>query len=246
MTTFWGPGAAGSGVAEIIGYLQGVNYPNTIGINTLVTKAIGVVLAVAATLAIGKEGPLAHIGANMGAVTIYALGPTFKFLHNEHKKRQFIAAGASAGVSVAFGAPIGGALFMFELTKHNSFWKFSLLWKTFLSASIATVTLAMLEALLHGKFSSWTASALKFGKVRVVDITPSDVMSGAIVLGIVSGLLGPLFINVNTRINAIRAKIWTKKWHKAIDCWLFCFVSASCFYWFPYWFRSCVPRTILD
>jgi H+/Cl- antiporter ClcA len=27
MTAYWGPGAAGSGVAEIIGYCSGVNYP---------------------------------------------------------------------------------------------------------------------------------------------------------------------------------------------------------------------------
>ena len=203
-------------------------------------------MAVAGNLCIGKEGPLAHIGANMGAITLYSFGDTFKFLHNEHKKRQFIAAGASAGVSVAFGAPIGGALFMFELTKHNPFWKFSLLWKTFLASSIATVTLAILEALVHGSISGWTASVLKFGTVRVEDVTPTDVLPGAVILGVVSGLLGPFFINVNTRVNAIRAKIWTKKWHKPIDTWIFCFLSASCWYWFPYWFSSCVPRTILE
>ena len=27
LTTFWGPGAGGSGVAEIIGYCNGINYP---------------------------------------------------------------------------------------------------------------------------------------------------------------------------------------------------------------------------
>lgn len=71
MTTFWGPGANGSGVAEIIGYVNGVNYPNTISIPTFITKIFGVVLAVAGTLCVGKEGPLAHIGANWGALVIY-------------------------------------------------------------------------------------------------------------------------------------------------------------------------------
>jgi chloride channel 7 len=116
LTTFWGPGASGSGVAEIIGYVNGINYPQCISIPTLITKIFGVVLAIAGTLCVGKEGPLAHIGANLGAVTLYAFGDRLKFLHNDHKKRQFIAAGASAGVSVAFGAPIGGALFFFELS----------------------------------------------------------------------------------------------------------------------------------
>ena len=74
MTTYWGPGAAGSGVAEIIGYVHGVNYPLTIDIKTLITKTFGVVLAVAGTLAVGKEGPLAHIGANWGALVLYLFG----------------------------------------------------------------------------------------------------------------------------------------------------------------------------
>lgn len=71
LTTFWGPGASGSGVAEIIGYLNGVNYPDTIDMKTLITKTFGVVLAVAGTLCVGKEGPLAHIGANVGALVPY-------------------------------------------------------------------------------------------------------------------------------------------------------------------------------
>ena len=163
LTTFWGPGAAGSGVAEIIGYVNGINYPETININTLITKVFGVVLAVAGTLCVGKEGPLAHIGACAGALILYVFGDKLKFLHNDHKKRQFIAAGASAGVSVAFGAPIGGALFVFELSKPNPFWKFSMLWKTFLACSSAVFFLAIFEAMIAGHLDHWTASALKFG-----------------------------------------------------------------------------------
>jgi len=87
MTTYWGPGASGSGVAEIIGYVHGVNYPLTIDIKTLITKTFGVVLAVAGTLAVGKEGPLADIGANWGALVLYCGGPKLEFLHNDHKKR---------------------------------------------------------------------------------------------------------------------------------------------------------------
>jgi H+/Cl- antiporter ClcA len=66
------------------------------------------------------------------------------------------------------------------------------------------------------------------------------------VLGVVSGLLGSFFISVNTKVNAQRAKILTKSWHKPIDTFIFCFLSASCFYAFPYWFETCVPRTVLE
>ena len=78
MTVWWGSGAAGSGVAEVVGWLNGVNYPLCIDHRTLITKIIGVVLAVAGGLCVGKEGPLAHIGANVGAAIVGL--PSFEFL----------------------------------------------------------------------------------------------------------------------------------------------------------------------
>ena len=123
-TVYLAPGATGSGNAELIAYLNGVNYPKLIGFNTLVVKIFGVIFAVIGGLCVGKEGPLAHIGANIGAVIPYFPLPRFDYLRNDRSKRELIAAGCSAGVSSAFGAPIGGALFAYELSKPNTFWKF--------------------------------------------------------------------------------------------------------------------------
>ena len=71
ITTYYGPGASGSGVAEFIGYLNGVNNDTFISINSLITKIVGVPLAVSGKLCIGKEGPLSHIGAIVGIAVIY-------------------------------------------------------------------------------------------------------------------------------------------------------------------------------
>jgi len=244
LTTYWGPGAAGSGVAEVIGYVNGVNYPETISVRSLFTKIFGVVLAIAGSLCIGKEGPLAHIGANWGAAVIYMGGEHSKFLQNDQKKRYFIAAGSSAGVSLAFGAPIGGALFIFELSK-NPFWKFSLLWKTFLASSSAVFFLALFESIVHSKTAHWTSSVLKFGEIRTSDVTPTDIIPGAIIIGAICGLLGAFFISVNTKINVYRAKYITAKWQKLIDAFVFAFATATCFYWASNLFQSCVPRLVL-
>jgi len=234
MTTWWGTGAFGSGVAEVIGYVNGVNYPDCINFKTLITKIFGVVLAVAGGLTVGKEGPLAHIGANLGAGSAYF--PGLDFLRNDHKKRQLVAAGASAGVSIAFGAPIGGALFLYELSRENPFWKFDVLWKVFLTCAVAVFTLGVLDADLHKEPIDWSESSLKFGVPNASLKIPLAVIPGCLILGTISGLLGPFFINVNTRINAVRAKLYPKKWHKLIDCFIFGFLCTSSFYWFPYWF----------
>lgn len=144
MTVKWGPGAMGSGVAEVMGLLNGINYPNAISFTTLTTKVFGILFAVCGGLCIGKEGPLVHIGANIGAMCCHLPFKWSKYLQNDKHKRDLIAAGGAAGVSVAFGAPIGGALFAYEISRPNTFWNFGMLWKVFLSTSIACFTLAIL------------------------------------------------------------------------------------------------------
>lgn len=143
MTTYWGQPAAGSGVAELIGYLNGVNYPGFLKISTLITKIVGVTFAVGGKLCVGKEGPLAHIGGAIGVIVPYIPFLGLEHLRNDESKRLFIAAGASAGVSVAFGAPIGGALFVYELSRPNTFWKFGMIWKVFFTCCTAVFTMAM-------------------------------------------------------------------------------------------------------
>jgi hypothetical protein len=65
LTLFVGPGANGSGIAECMAVFNGVNYHDFIGKRTLFTKVFGVVFAIVSFIFIGKEGPLAHIGAIM-------------------------------------------------------------------------------------------------------------------------------------------------------------------------------------
>lgn len=59
-------------------------------------------------LNLGKEGPMVHLACCIGNIFSY-LFP--KYGSNEAKKREILSASAAAGVSVAFGAPIGGVLF---------------------------------------------------------------------------------------------------------------------------------------
>lgn len=147
ITVYIGPYAAGSGVPEVMGLLNGVNLPGVTDILTLVIKVFACVIAVAANLCIGKEGPLVHIGAICGALVPYIPLECFACFRNDSDKRTFMSAGSSAGVSAAFGAPIGGALFTYEISKPNTFWTFSMLWRVFFSSALSTFTLGFLQAL---------------------------------------------------------------------------------------------------
>jgi H+/Cl- antiporter ClcA len=106
--------------------LNGVNISEFLTPTVAAVKTIGVVLAVTGSLVVGREGPLVHIGSAIAIIVLFL--PESYFKQNEfrtsEKYREFLAAGVSAGVSVAFGAPIGGALFAYEISGPATFWTF--------------------------------------------------------------------------------------------------------------------------
>lgn len=146
MTVYIGPGAIGGGTAELMGYFNGINYPDLIGFKTLFVKIFGLGLAVASGLCIGKEGPLAHIGAIIGHLVVYLPLPFMNLFRNDSDKREIAAAGMAAGVSAAFGSPIGGSLFAYEISRPSTFWSFGLMWKIFFCSSVSTFILSILKA----------------------------------------------------------------------------------------------------
>mmetsp|Transcript_11579 Transcript_11579/g.8459 ORF Transcript_11579/g.8459 Transcript_11579/m.8459 type:complete len:150 (-) Transcript_11579:1779-2228(-) len=66
LTLYVGPGAMGSGVAECMGQLNGVQYPDYTGFRTFLVKFFGVAFAATAGICAGKEGPLVHMGYIIG------------------------------------------------------------------------------------------------------------------------------------------------------------------------------------
>lgn len=230
LTLYVGPGANGSGTAECMGVLNGINYPDIIGWKTLFVKILGTLFAVVGGLCIGKEGPLAHIGAIIGVMVCYMPFNSFKVLQNDVIRRQLISAGSSTGVACAFGAPIGGALFAYEISKPNTFWSFSMLWRVFFATSLGTFTMSILQSLWKGSpLSISDAGALKFGSVETVSNTLQD-LPASIILGAICGVLGATFIHVNISLAILRKKYINTNTKKLIEAAFFAFTTASMFY----------------
>lgn len=66
LVVYIAPSAANSGIAEMIGYLNGINNLYWFGLRTFFVKSVSIVLACVGGLCIGNIGVLAHIGAMIG------------------------------------------------------------------------------------------------------------------------------------------------------------------------------------
>ncbi|XP_051924691.1 uncharacterized protein clcn3 isoform X2 [Hippocampus zosterae] len=203
------PYACGSGIPEIKTILSGFIIRGYLGKWTLMIKTVTLVLAVASGLSLGKEGPLVHVACCCGNIFSY-LFP--KYSKNEAKKREVLSAASAAGVSVAFGAPIGGVLFSLEEVSY--YFPLKTLWRSFFAALVAAFVLRSINP---------------FGNSRLVLFyveyhTPWYLFEllPFILLGVFGGLWGAFFIRANIawcrRRKSTRFGKFLQELHPSIPC----------------------------
>ena len=100
------PYASGSGIPQVEAALTGDLPPAPPRLISV--KFFGGLLAIGAGMALGREGP----SVQMGAVVADLVGKWFR--RSWPDSRTLLAAGAGAGLAVAFNAPIAGAIFVLE------------------------------------------------------------------------------------------------------------------------------------
>uniref|UniRef100_A0A4W5S0I1 Chloride channel protein n=1 Tax=Hucho hucho TaxID=62062 RepID=A0A4W5S0I1_9TELE len=173
-----------TGHSEIKTILSGFIIRGYLGKWTLLIKTVTLVLAVSSGLSLGKEGPLVHVACCCGNLFCSLFS---KYSKNEGKRREVLSAAAAAGVSVAFGAPIGGVLFSLEEVSY--YFPLKTLWRSFFAALVAAFTLRAINP---------------FGNSRLVLFyveyhTPWYMaeLVPFILLGVFGGLWGTLFIRGN-------------------------------------------------
>lgn len=183
----YAPYAKHSGIPEIKTVLGGFVIRRFMGLWTLIVKSLGLCLAVASGLWLGKEGPLVHVAcccANLFMKLSTSLND------NEARKREVLSAAAASGISVAFGAPIGGVLFSLEQLSY--YFPDKTMWQSFVCAMVAAVTLQACNPFRTGKLVLYQVT-YRFGW-HGFEMVPYAF------LGIVGGLYGALFIRLNVRI----------------------------------------------
>ena len=132
------PHAAGSGIPNLRSILKGEAEPEWKRL--LPVKFLAGVASIGGGLALGREGPTVQ----MGSATGFMVSEWFKVKAGEGERRALISAGAGAGLSAAFNAPLSGLIFVLE-ELHGNFTPVM-----FVAAFLASVTADVVSRLFVG------------------------------------------------------------------------------------------------
>ena len=167
----WAPLSGGSGIPQIEGEMLGLFDMKPY--RTLISKMIGGVLTGFAGFSVGREGPAVQIGGSAGKIVSYWMNSGLR------EQRILTSAGAGAGLTAAFSAPVSGAMFVFEEV-HKSFYPYLVI-PTFVATLISNYITVTIFGL---------TPALGFS---VTSGMPLDYFPVLLGVGILMGLCGVLF-----------------------------------------------------
>ncbi|XP_033749543.1 H(+)/Cl(-) exchange transporter 7-like [Pecten maximus] len=246
MTAVIEPVAAGSGIPQIKCFLNGVKVPHVVRIKTLICKVLGVICAVGGGLVVGKEGPMIHSGAVVAAGISQGKSDTFhvdfkilQYFRSDKEKRDFVSGGAAAGVSAAFGAPVGGVLFSLE--EGASFWNQALTWRIFFASMLSTFSLNIVQSYVKG--TPWSLSSpglFNFGKFDTTDYSGLEIPL-FILMGVFGGFLGAAFNHINYKLTIFRKKYIKTRGTQVTEAILVAIATATVSYLTLYFNNDCQP-----
>ena len=211
--------AAGSGIPEVKTILGGFVIRGFLGMRTLITKTLGLIFSLASGLVIGLQGPLVHISCAIGNIVSRVF---LKYSKNEGKRREILSAACAAGVSVAFGSPIGGILFSLEEVSY--YFPLKTMLRSFYCALVGAVTLKILNPMGTGKLVVFQVSYDE--PWHVVEFVPF------LLLGIFGGVYGAFFNHMCRMVNELKTSLQLNKYPIA-EVVLVAFFTSALSYLFP-------------
>jgi CIC family chloride channel protein len=184
------PEAGGSGIPHIKAVLLHIRTIRPIRL--IVVKVGAGLLALAAGMSLGREGPTVQIGASMGRL----VGDVLKVPKRSYSS--LIAAGSGAGLAAAFNAPLAGFLFVMEELKREM--------------SPITYGTALLGSACSVAVTRYLLGQAPSFQISSPDVPPLTALLPIAVLGAVAGLTGILFNKCIMGVLHLRDRSGCPRW----------------------------------
>ena len=199
LVLLYAPYAMGGGILELKMIASGTFINSFLSLRTLVIKVIALCLSVASGMRIGKEGPFVHIAACVGHVVSRGF-PIYR--RSDIKYRELVVACAGAGISVAFGAPIGGVVFSIEEITY--FYSHHSLYQALICCIISALVLQRLDPTHTGKLTMF--------QVKYHHAWHWFEFFAFVLLGCIGGIIGSSITFFNTKIAKFRRTSWVRNY----------------------------------
>ncbi len=198
-THLWAPGAAGSGIPQVMAALHTGVEPRQRGLYVSVRLALSKMLLTAwgllGGLSQGREGPSVQIGA--GVMHAARRWLPARSAVSEHG---LLIAGGSAGIAAAFNTPLGGIMFAIEELSRRPEQRSN-------GLIMASIVLAGLMSI------SVYGNSTYFGVIRVQPINGALVGPGLLVT-LTCGLIGGLFARLVAQSLSGRSSDRFTRWRR--------------------------------
>lgn len=198
----YAPLAAGSGISEIKCIVSGFTLSGFLSTWTFLMKAIGLPLAIASGLSVGKEGPSVHYAVCIGSIISKIFLKTHFSSKNDSKTsssltfKNILVASSAAGVAVAFGSPMGGVLFSIE--EISNMFKLSTMWESYYCSLVAVFILKLMNPFRTGQ-------VVMFEVIYDQDWHFFEIPF-FIILGLFGGIYGIIISKYNIKMVSFRKK----------------------------------------
>lgn len=190
LTVFFAPEARGHGVPEI---MEAVAIRGgRIRPRVAVVKSIASSICIGSGGSVGREGPIAQIGAALGSM----LGGLLNL--PEKRIKMLVACGAAGGIAATFNAPIGGAFFALELILGE--------WT---AEVFAPVVIAAVVAATIGRMAFGDVPAFQMPQHHVEGFAELPYF---ILLGLIAGPIAVLFIRSISLAESIGDRMPVPRW----------------------------------
>lgn len=186
------PQAGGSGVPQVIQALSFESPRQNREIEEILSLRVAIVVILSSVLctlgagALGREGPMVHIGACL----FYVVGKQFSKIWPVIEHRSWIMAGAAAGIAAAFNAPLAGVVFVLEELAQQHFHRFK--------------TAVLTAAIIGGVVSQWLSGRYLFLGYPKLGVVPLSSIPWALGLGVLAGMVSVPFL----LMGSIKVRNW--------------------------------------